>query len=368
MKRRSAKLGQALGFHLIWLPPAIVALGAEAHSPWLAFGVLMGLLPFLRIVFGECASRPPNWSEGLASYLERMPAVAAAAYWVALLMVGVCLRSHARRVSDLVGFGAGLWAASLLTSCVAHELLHRAGAGSRLLGRILSGSLGYPFLEHEHVFHHVRTAAAVNDECPRPEESIWAFSLRRLGRVAVAAYEGDRLESMRVGHRLGGGMVASSAALVITAIAFFIIAGTAGGAVYLGSAALTSWAIQATTYLQHWAMGAPGVSSRASGSEFCWEDRCQVQAWITLGICFHQAHHRSPTTPYYRLAPSADAPRQPAGYLILLLIAVFPPLWRVVMRPALRRWMTAPTQSRGAGRALLCFSGKANPRDSSRLT
>lgn len=366
MSWRKSELAQALGFHLLLLPPGIVAIGARLDLPWLAVGILLGVLPLLRVVFGECDGEPPEWSERVAGVLEAIPVMASVVYLLALPVLAEALRKR-NSWSDLAGFGTGLWAASLLTSCVAHELLHRRGSVSRFLGRILSGALGYPLLEHEHAPHHARSGTPANAECPLQEESIWRFSIRRLVRVAVMAYESDLAESLRAGHRLAGGLMTSSVAFIGAVVTFGFIAGQIGVVLYMASAFLTSWSLQAVTYLQHWAMSERSVVSRGT-SEFCWEDRCQVQAWITLGICFHQAHHRTSTVPYYRLAPSADAPRQPAGYLILLLIALVPPLWRLVAGRALRRWMIAPTQARGAGRSLVCFSGGAKVDDTHHQT
>ncbi|WP_296308761.1 hypothetical protein [Pseudomonas sp.] len=80
-----------------------------------------------------------------------------------------------------------------------------------------------------------------------------------------------------------------------------------------------------------------------------------MQAWITLNIGFHQAHHQWASVSYYRQSPTMDAPLQPGGYVVLLFASMAPPLWRALMMPVLMRWREAPEFQSSPGRHLLCW-------------
>jgi hypothetical protein len=96
--------------------------------------------------------------------------------------------------------------------------------------------------------------------------------------------------------------------------------------------------------------------SDASSQQYGWEDDCLFQAWITLHISFHQAHHHESRTPFYRLGPMPNSPRHPAGYVVLMVLCLFPGVWRRLMLPALKHWREQPQQPRSPGRHLSCFA------------
>ena len=66
-------------------------------------------------------------------------------------------------------------------------------------------------------------------------------------------------------------------------------------------------------------------------------------------------HHLEPRLPYYRLQLAPDSPRLPAGYVMLMFLALVPSIWRRAMEPALTRWFEQPAEPMSAGRRLTCF-------------
>ncbi|NND59349.1 MAG: alkane 1-monooxygenase, partial [Gammaproteobacteria bacterium] len=49
----------------------------------------------------------------------------------------------------------------------------------------------------------------------------------------------------------------------------------------------------------------------------------------------HSDHHENPTREYQLLRHFDDSPQLPAGYATMMILALFPPLWRHVMHPRL---------------------------------
>lgn len=345
----------AAGYLIVLLPPILLFLGVAYDFPLLAFVALIVVVPFLRAIFGDVTKAPPVWSEAAATALHTLPNVTAMVYVASL--IGVLWRMHASQagLAFYAGLGLSLWAVFIFGSCVAHELVHRRDRASKRLGQVLSGLIGYPLLEHEHRAHHAGGGSSAAPEWPRIDESVWAFTARRWGHSARSAWEGNVEFAQRTGRRYFGGLHVAVPATVATACGFVWAGGASGAVTYALVAIVVAWSMHAVTYVQHWGLGDDSVGN-AAVRDLGWEDHCRLQAWLTLGISFHQAHHHSNGVPFYRLAPEEGAPRQPGGYVVLLVASLLPPLWRALMLPVLERWKAAPTQQRAAGRRLICIN------------
>lgn len=345
----------ASGYLVVLAPPILLYLGVAHGFPSLAFVALILVAPFLRVFFGDVSKAPPEWSEAVATALHALPNVTAVVYVGSV--IGVLWRLHVDEagLAFYAGLGLSLWAVFIFASCVAHELVHRRDPASKLLGQVLSGLIGYPLLEHEHRSHHAGGGSSAAPEWPRVDESVWAFTARRWRHAARSAWEGNIEFAQRRGRRFFGGLHVSIPLTVVTACGFLWSAGAAGAIAYAAVAVAVAWSMHAVTYVQHWGLGEDSVGD-AAVRDLGWEDCCRLQAWLTLGISFHQAHHHSNGTPFYRLAPEEGSPRQPGGYVVLLVACLVPPLWRALMVPALERWKADPSQPRSAGRRLVCIT------------
>ena len=350
----SRDYGRASGYLFIFAPPLLLAASIHFDMPVLAFFGLILVLPLLRLVFGDAPDRPPEWSEGTARMLETLPLAAACSHIATLLYSVWVLGNRSWSTTDFLQLGFSLWAAFIFASCVSHELLHRRNTISKNVGRMLSGMIGYPFQEHEHRTHHSFVGEIDRAEFPALEDSVWKFTARRFRHILRTTWEGDVQAAMRRGHRLAGGLPLSLASTAVTAVGFGLAARTQGFVLYVIVTVAVVWTMQAMTYVQHWGLAMSDDPNDRSVN-CAWEDRCQVQAWITLSIGFHQAHHRHAAVPYYRQSPTMNAPLQPGGYVVLLFASVAPPLWRALMMPVLMRWRQAPHSQSSPGRQLLCW-------------
>lgn len=346
---------EAAGYLVVLLPPVLLFAGVAYGFPSLAFIALIVVAPFLRALLGDVSKPPPEWSEAAATALHTLPNVTAAVYGLSL--IGVLWQMHASQAGlpFYIGLGLSLWAVFIFGSCVAHELVHRRDRGSKWLGQVLSGLIGYPLLEHEHRAHHAGGGSSAAPEWPRVDESVWSFAARRGRHALRSAWEGNVEFAQRRGRRYFGGLHVAIPATMATAGGFIWAAGMAGAITYVVVAVAVAWSMHAVTYVQHWGLGDDSVGD-AAVRDLGWEDHCRLQAWLTLGISFHQAHHHGNGVPFYRLAPEEGAPRQPGGYVVLLVASLVPPLWRGLMLPALERWKADPSQQRAAGRRLICIS------------
>lgn len=345
----------ASGFSAIFLMPALLSFGAAIGRPALAFGVAVFVFPLARLVLGAAPDEPPQWREGVATWLDRLPVL-----HVPVLVASVGISSwlvlrEPGSAGAVIGYGLSLWMTMLFATCVSHELFHRRDCLQATLGHVLAGFCGYPLLGVEHLAHHARPGDTDRAECPRVHESVWGFAGRRLRRIA-SEFLGRRalvwsMSATQIGIvRLRLALVTTLA----TAVAIVALAGWRGFAVYAAVGVGVAFGVQLITYIQHWGLGADHLSGRVAYGRG-WEEDCRFQAWITLNISLHDGHHRDSRLPYYRLGMTRDSPRLPASYVLLMFASLVPPLWFGVMEPALVHWVRSPASPLSAGRRLTCF-------------
>jgi alkane 1-monooxygenase len=226
-----------------------------------------------------------------------------------------------------------------------------------MCGHLVAGLAGYPMLGYEHLLHHARFGDTAMAEWPRVKESVWSFAARRLGRIVRDTLAPGVVLWLRQSAGFGGAkrLRCAVAVSLVTLAAFAAAGGWAGVAIYLGASFGVAFGIQVMTYIQHWGLGDDNLPD-GGDRQYAWEDDCRFQAWLTLSISFHQAHHHASRVPFYRLTLEQGSPRQPAGYVVLMLISFVPGVWRPVMAAVLAEWRRNPGEMRSAGRGLTCFS------------
>jgi alkane 1-monooxygenase len=345
------QLSSFAGYLLILLPPVLLACCVLFRIPALAFLILIVVMPFLRALLGDGPARQPEWSERYATALDRLPIVAALAHLAAFSLVIWSLARSEPGSATLIWLGASMWATFIFASCVSHELSHRRALAARDLSSVLSGVIGYPWQMHEHFSHHSMRPIFTDLDCPRTDESVWGFTWRRLLAITGTAREGNAAASVLRRSEWLGGLPLAVTTTAVTALAMFAVAGGTGLVLYIVVAAAVTWTMQAMTYVQHWGLDSGSSENLAN---VAWEDRCQLQAWLTLNICYHQAHHTARGKPYYRLEAVEGSPKAPAGYVVLLAACLIPPVWRSLMLPALERWKRSPLEQFTAGRRMVC--------------
>jgi alkane 1-monooxygenase len=244
-------------------------------------------------------------------------------------------------LGQLACFALSFWVVCSLNLTIAHELLHRPVRWQRIAARLLAGSIGYFQMLEEHRSHHLHAGGRDNGDSPEAEDSVFAYAIRRYVRSFRVAQEWEHLDQLRRGRARWTNRIAWTALITMAVLVCFgLVAGWRGvvfhGLVILG----TAFTMQAITYIQHW-----GLTDRLSPAlrtmGYSWEDRCVMQAWVTLNHAYHGHHHVRPSLPYFRLGGFANSPRLPASYPVMLLMAMVPPLFKRTMRRRLNLWIAA---------------------------
>ena len=345
------------GFLSVLLAPALLALAAVIDAPLLVVGVVLLVFPVMRLVFGGVApSGQPALHWRVAGALDQLGLLYAAALAAGVAAVLWRLQLAPSAWPTAIGWALSLWATLIFATCIGHDLLHRRGRQHRVLGHVLAGMAGYPILGYEHTRHHRLPGSTSAAEWPRADESVWQFAPRRL-RALLPETIGARglLVAGSAASPTVRGMRIATGAMLTTFALFAVLGGVAGALAYGLAALLVAFAVQLVTYLQHWGLGDDNCAdARASGGR-SWECDCRFQAWVTMGLSLHQAHHAEGTRPYHLVGLAPDSPRLPMGYVLLMVVAMVPSVWRWVMAPALAYWKANPRAPVSAGRKLTCI-------------
>lgn len=343
------------------LPVAVFALAALAPLPLFALGLWAGggwvwagflymaglpavldrMLPHVAADAAEGQEFPGSDALLVAVGLSALALLPLAAWAVA----GTSGLSGPGRVP--IFLGAGLWLGQV-GHPAAHELIHR---GNRWLFRLGTGYYAaILFGQHAsaHRLVHHRHVATAQDPNSAPEgQSFYRFALRawvgsyRAGRRAETALR-QRGSGPRGLHPYLWHLAGSVAALALA----YAIAGRGGVAAWWGMAFMAQMQILLSDYVQHYGLRRailPGGKAAPVGPAHSWNSGPWFSSELMLNAPRHSDHHAHPARPYpaLRLGEEDEAPRLPWPLPFACTLALFPPLWKRAIRPALRRWQAA---------------------------
>ena len=256
----------------------------------------------------------------------------------------------------LSGVASGAWSGAALAgatfttgiSCgvfginVAHELGHRQDRRYHLVAQVLLLSTLYLhfFIEHNRG-HHRRVATPDDPASARRGETVYGFWARSvIGSWRSAwALEADRLRN--------AGQSPWSWANQMLRFQVVQAAAAAGVLALGGPAALAGWVavslvgvllLETVNYLEHYGLerrrNERGVWERVR-PQHSWNSNRPAGRLLLFDLTRHADHHANATRPYAVLRHHDDAPKLPAGYAAMVVMALVPPLFHRVMHRAL---------------------------------
>jgi alkane 1-monooxygenase len=222
----------------------------------------------------------------------------------------------------------------------AHELGHTRQHSERRLSKIALAQTcyGHFFVEHNRG-HHVRVATAEDPASARLGESLYAFIARSVAGSLRSAW---RLEATRLA---GIGKSRWSLhnevlnAWLLSVVLYTVLAVWFRPVVLpwlFGQAIVGLCLLETVNYLEHYGLRRQKLPSgryervRAAHS---WNSSTIVANVLLFQLQRHSDHHANPLRSYQTLRHVEEAPQLPSGYAAMLLLALFPPLWRRVMDP-----------------------------------
>ncbi|MFW0151036.1 alkane 1-monooxygenase [Mycobacterium sp. smrl_JER01] len=223
---------------------------------------------------------------------------------------------------------------------IAHELGHQRAQSERRLSKIALAQTGYGhfFVEHNRG-HHARVATPLDPASSRLGESLYAFQLRSILGSLRSAW---RLERRRLARRgmspwtLRNDVLNAWAVTVALFAALVAVFGIAVLPWLIGQAIVGICLLESINYLEHYGLRR---RRRADGSyeqvrpTHSWNSNSVISNVFLFHLQRHSDHHANPHRRYQALCHADEAPQLPSGYATMVLLALFPPLWRWVMDP-----------------------------------
>ena len=237
---------------------------------------------------------------------------------------------------------------------VAHELMHRQAKLDKGLAECLMSSVSYTHFCVEHVYGHHKNVSTPHDPATsRLGESVYPFLVRSIfGGLLSFFHIEKKLAARRKLSRysLKDRRVRYAAVLISTYLFVGAAFGAAALAFYIAQGVVAFTLLEVINYLEHYGLEREELSAgryERVEPHHSWSSSHRLTNWILFGLPRHADHHSRAARPYPILRHFDDTPQLPAGYSAMLLLALCPPLWRMVMDPrveALKTQANAPAK------------------------
>ncbi len=304
---------------------------------------VFGAMPLLDTLVGKDSANPPD---SVIKWLEQDRYYRWCTYLYlpiqyTSLLVACALWAHGGlSLIEQIGLALTVGAVSGIAINTAHELGHKRASMERWLSRVALAQTGYGhfFIEHNRG-HHVRVATPEDPASSRMGESFYRFWPRTVVGSLRSSWglEAERLGRMqRSPYTLRNDILGAWAMTVLLFAVLSIAFGPVVLPFLLIQAVYGFSLLEVVNYLEHYGLlrqrREDGRYERTQ-PEHSWNSNNISSNVLLYHLQRHSDHHAHPMRRYQALRHFDEAPELPSGYATMILLAMFPPLWRRVMDP-----------------------------------
>ena len=223
---------------------------------------------------------------------------------------------------------------------VAHELIHKDDKLETRAGGFLLSLVCYAGFKVEHLRgHHVHVSTPEDASSSRYNQSLYNFLPQAYMRNFLNAWKLEAERLQRKGHNALSWRNEliwwySISALALTG--FTIAFGWLGAVFFLGQSFIAFTLLEIVNYLEHYGLHRRKLENgryERTGPEHSWNSNYFLTNVFLFHLQRHSDHHAWAKRRYQILRHHDVAPQLPAGYSAMIVLAMFPPLWRRVMNP-----------------------------------
>lgn len=243
-------------------------------------------------------------------------------------------------------FGVGI-----LTGTVginySHELMHQQSRQERWFADLLLAMVLYSHFRSEHLLvHHPYVATPRDPVTARYNEGFHRFFPRVLIQCWKSAFAAEK--AMLARKELAAWDRANpfwrywalQAGFLLLAI---LLGGWAGLGLFLFQAFVAVWQLELVNYIEHYGLVRKHLGSgryETAQPRHSWNANQRASNWLLINLQRHSDHHFKPDRrfPLLQAYTGADAPQLPFGYPLMTLLAMYPPVFRKIMNPKVRKW------------------------------
>ncbi|HMS72953.1 MAG TPA: alkane 1-monooxygenase [Baekduia sp.] len=312
---------------------------------WWYFGpfAIFVVFPLLDILAGMDSTNPPD---SVMAWLEQDRYYRYCTYaYIPLQYAGLVLACWLWSTGDLSTFASfGLAMTVAMVSGIAintaHELGHKRAGLERWLSKIALAQTfyGHFFVEHNRG-HHVRVSTPEDPASSKMGESFWRFLPRTVRGSFASAWELEAHHRQRDGKRVWSIGNDNLNAWLMSLALFAVLCLVFGISIlpWLIVQAIVGFSLlEVVNYLEHYGLmrqrREDGRYERTT-PEHSWNANNTASNVLLYHLQRHSDHHANPLRRYQALRHFDEAPQLPTGYAGMIVLAVFPPVWRRVMDP-----------------------------------
>lgn len=338
-------LGIPLSYH--W---SLNSAHADAWA-WLVITVVFGVIPLLDFIVGRDPANPDERDEvpvleaqgyyRLLS-LATVPLLLAMLLWSGWIFVSYEGWSWVGQLGWVLSVGTVMGAIGITVS---HELIHKDAALEQNAGGLLLAAVCYAGFKIEHVRgHHVHVSTPEDASSSRFGQSLYAFLPHAYKHNFLNAW---RLEAERLRRRglpvlhWRNELIWWYAISALFLLGFTLNFGWLGALFFLGQAVMAFTLLEIVNYVEHYGLHRRKLDNgryERTNPHHSWNSNFLLTNLFLFHLQRHSDHHTYAKRRYQVLRHFDDSPQLPNGYAGMIVLALFPPLWRAVMDPKVRAY------------------------------
>jgi len=358
------QLVRKIGFFTAFIVPALVIAGFYAGGYWNFVAVFFSFV-FIPIVDQALGVDPSNVPEAEVKSVGEEFYYRFVTYcwtyfqlaflvWASFAVSSVKFMSPAEWVGFVLSF-------SLVTGgigiTVAHELGHKKTKVERFYGKALLMTVCYMhfYIEHNRG-HHVYVATPEDPATARKGENFYRFWVRSVFGSYLHAWALER-ESLKRKNKGVISIYNEMIAFAILPVAFcaalmilvILLTGQVSWGIplfFFAQSILAFTLLELVNYVEHYGIRrkeiAPGKYERVNPVH-SWNASHLLSNFFLFQLQRHSDHHAYAHKRYQILNHYDESPQLPFGYPTMILIALVPPLWFMLMDRRLEHWQKLST-------------------------
>ena len=344
----------------IWLIPVLgIPLSyywsqGSAHAdawPWLVISVVFGVIPLLDFIVGRDPANPDERDEVPAleaqGYyrllsLATVPLLLAMLVWSGWIFASYEGWSWVGQLGWVLSVGTVMGAIGITVS---HELIHKDPTLEQNAGGLLLAAVCYAGFKVEHVRgHHVHVSTPEDASSSRFGQSLYAFLPHAYKHNFLNAW---KLEAERLKRRSlpalhwRNELIWWYAISALFLLGFTLALDALGALFFLGQAVIAFTLLEIVNYVEHYGLHRRKLDNgryERTNAHHSWNSNFLLTNLFLFHLQRHSDHHAYAKRRYQVLRHFDDSPQLPNGYAGMIVLAVFPPLWRAVMDPKVRAY------------------------------
>jgi len=328
------------------LIPAGHCIDALFNTHWLEYSLvplmLFGLLPLADALIGQSQHNPiEQYTTQFKHhpYLRTLPLLGLPA-WLILFTWVIVDRLDQLSTWQFIGMAISLGiVAGVSLINVAHELIHRNTLLERRAGGLLLACTWNLAFKIEHVRgHHLQVATPADHS----SAALWSTPYSFIPKAFKHNYQrAFQLEKTRLHNRqlawYHHEILYYAAFSTSLTIAVFLLAGWQALLLFGMLSLIANLLLELVNYVEHYGLSRKKVNGQFEKVSIThsWNSNHLLTNSLLLNLARHSDHHANAGRPYFALRHHSQSPQLPAGYSLMVIIALYPPLWRKLIHPRL---------------------------------